>query len=70
MSDLTFRLTYEQVDSIISQQLEQTLKYFEKDLVRPGANIFYYGDDEKDKAEIQRHIDALKLLCEWFKVAD
>lgn len=48
------------------RDLERTLQCFEADMVADCPNIFVYGDPEADKAEIQKHIDAVKLVISWY----
>ena len=50
---------------IIVEELTNTLNHFKRSL---GANdnIFYYNQPEKDDDEIQKHIDALELIIDWY----
>lgn len=60
-------LHYEQVDRIIWKQLEETRDSLTKDL-GAHSNIFVWGDPEADDIEIQKHIDALNLIIEWYRI--
>lgn len=62
-------LDYEQVDRIVWKQLEETRDSLIKDL---GASnhIFVWGDPEADDIEIQKHIDALNLIIEWYRIPE
>ena len=64
----TVKLDGEQVNRIVLNELKDSRKSFIVDLNSENANIFYWENVEMDKAEIQRHIDALDLLIEWFHI--
>ena len=68
----TIDLDYEMVDKIVYKQLLDTQQNFMKDLADYEAgeerNIFFWEDKESDIAEIQRYIEALDLLIDWYKV--
>jgi hypothetical protein len=66
MSDYNVKLSWEQVDKISFDNLKETRETFVRDLNTPNANIFFFDDDEKDKPEIQKYIDALDLLIDWY----
>lgn len=65
MAKFTVELDYEAVDKIIVDQLRDTWQSLKGDL-GAGANIFVWGDQESDDAEIQKHVDALELLLKWY----
>ena len=62
-------LEYEQIDRIVWKQLEATRDSLLNDL---GANnnVFVWGDQEADDIEIQKHIDALNLVIEWYRIPE
>jgi hypothetical protein len=62
-------LDYEMVDKIIWKGLEESRDSLTKDL---GANnhVFVWGDQEADDIEIQKHIDALNLIIEWYRIPE
>ena len=68
----TIDLDYDMVDKIVYKQLLDTQQNFMKDLADYEAgeerNIFFWEDKESDIAEIQRYIEALDLLIDWYKV--
>lgn len=70
----TIDLDYEMVDKIIFESLKSTHESFVYDLeqIKQGksVNVFHWGDDEADVAEIQKHIDALELLIEWYRIPE
>ena len=70
----TIDLDYEMVDKIIFQSLMDTREAFANDLesIKNGksVNVFHWGDDEADAAEIQKHIDALNVLIEWYRIPE
>jgi hypothetical protein len=74
MTGFTIDLNYEMVDKIVFKQLQDSREAFAEDLasINRGAsrNIFVYGNNEEDAAEIQKHIDALDLVLEWFRIPE
>ena len=69
MTKICIELDYESIDNIVQQQLVDTWTCLKQDL---GANnnVFVWGDQEADDAEIQRHIDALELVLKWYSTPD
>ena len=67
MPKFTIDLEYEAVDNIVYNALNETQYNFNKIL---GAlnNIFVVNDQEADDIEIQKHIDALDLILDWYRV--
>ena len=65
MSKFTIEIDHEIADSIVVQEMRHTWQSLKNDL---GANhnVFVWGDQEQDDAEIQKHIDALELLLKWY----
>ena len=72
MSTYTVEVDAETIDKIIIGQLKETYESLVEDLAAYDGgktpNIFFWGEPEKDKAEIQRHLDALKVVIEWYGV--
>ena len=69
MNEYTFKLSYEQVDQIVVGQLVQTLDCLKSDLGN-NRGVFVWGDPDADDVEIQKRIDALELLLEWYATPD
>lgn len=67
MTKFTIELDYEIVDDIVYNALKETRDVLAADL---GAhnNVFVWGDPKADDVEIQKHIDALDLLLDWYLV--
>ena len=65
MSKYTVELDWEIVDNIVVGQLLDTWETLKQDL-GAGKNVFVWGVQEEDDAEIQKHIDALELLLKWY----
>lgn len=65
----TIDLDYEMVDKIVWKGLEETRDSLTKSL---GGNdhVFVWGDQEADDIEIQKHIDALNLIIEWYRIPE
>jgi hypothetical protein len=74
MTGFTIDLDYEMVDKIVFKQLQESRDSFAQDLasIKNGVprNIFFWGNDEEDAAEIQKHIDALDIVLEWFRIPE
>jgi hypothetical protein len=69
MSKISVELDWETVDHIVVGQLRDTWESLKRDL---GANhnVFIWGDQEADDAEIQKHIDALVVVLKWYTTPD
>lgn len=65
MSKLMIEIDHDIADSIVVQEMRHTWQSLKNDL-GAGHNIFAWGDQEQDDAEIQKHIDALELLLKWY----
>jgi hypothetical protein len=65
MTKISVELDVDQFDKLVVEELIKTRKAFLNDL---GANnhVFVYGDQEADDIEIQKHIDSLDTLIDWF----
>lgn len=69
MFKYTVELDWETVDNIVVEQLRSTWESLKEDLGK-GRNIFVYGDQEADDAEIQKHIDAVEIMLKWYTTPD
>lgn len=65
MTKISVELDVDQFDKLVVEQLIRTRARFLNDL-GANANIFVWGDQEADDAEIQKHIDSLDDLIKWF----
>jgi hypothetical protein len=65
MSGYKIELNFEMVDKIVFDELFDTWKRLKSDL-GAGNHVFVWGDEEADDIEIQKHIDALELLLNWY----
>ncbi len=65
MSNYTVELDFEQIDNIVAQELIRCRESWVND-VGAGNNVFVWGDNEADDAELQKHIHAIDLLLEWY----
>lgn len=63
----TIDIDYEMADKIVYKSLKDSRDAFLSDL-GAKSNVFVYNDQEADDAVIQKHIDALNLLLEWYMV--
>lgn len=69
MSKITIDIDAEIADRILVQEMVNTLTALKNDL-GAGNNVFAWGDQEQDDAEIQKHIDAIELLLKWYATPD
>lgn len=65
MTKISVELDVDQFDKLVVEELIRTRAQFLNDL-GANANIFVWGDQEADDAEIQKHIDSLDDLIKWF----
>ena len=74
MSKFTIDIDYELVDKITAQSLIETYQNFKDRIseIEAGGRpaIFEWEDIEHDKVEIQKRIDALELLLDWYCTPD
>ena len=74
MSKFTIDIDYELADKITAQNLLETYQNFKDRIseIEAGGRpaIFEWEDIEHDKAEIQKRIDALELLLDWYCTPD
>lgn len=65
MTKISVELDSEQFDKLVVEELIRTRQTFLNDL---GANnhVFVWGDQEADDIEIQKHIDSLDTVINWF----
>ena len=64
--NVNIELDQDQLGAIIVSDLEDTVFYFEEALLQPQPNIFSV-DAVTDKITIMKHIDAFKLVLDWYK---
>ena len=53
------------IDSIVVDQLTASRQQFLNDL-GANSNVFVWKDQEEDDKEIQKHIDAIDIVINWF----
>jgi hypothetical protein len=74
MSKFTIDVDYEIVDKITVQSLIETYQNFKDRIseIEAGGRpaIFEWEDIQADRAEIQKRIDALELLLDWYCTPD
>ena len=64
--NVNIKINDDQLAGIIVSDLEDTLFYFEQALLQAQPNIFSV-DAVTDKITIMKHIDAFKLVLDWYK---
>jgi hypothetical protein len=71
---MIIKITDDMVDQIVVTQLLTTRDYLSRDLSNIEAGnfprIFDSSDPERDKEQIQEHIDAVNLLLRWYATPD
>ena len=74
MSKFTIDIDYELADKITAQNLLETYQNFKDRIseIEAGGRpaIFEWEDIQADRAEIQKRIDALELLLDWYCTPD
>ena len=53
------------IDTIVVEQLAATRQQFLNDL-GANSNVFVWNDPEEDDKEIQKHIDAIDMVINWY----
>jgi len=68
-SDYNLRVTWEQVDNIVTSELRWSYDSMKADLERRregGGMAIFHLDLEQDVKAIEEHVHALKLVLDWF----
>ena len=68
-SDYSLRVTWDQVDHIVTSELRWSLDSMKADLEsrREGHGMaIFHTDLEQDVKAIEEHVYALKLILDWF----
>ena len=53
------------IDTIVVEQLAASRQQFLNDL-GANSNVFVWNDPEEDDKEIQKHIDAIDMVINWY----
>lgn len=74
MSEVTVKLSYDTVDSIVVEQMRYFKNTMSKDLAnrkskKDGSPIFS-NNKKKDIAEIKKHIDAFNIVLSYYGEKD
>ena len=73
MSKFTIDVDYELADKITAQNLLETYQNFKdriSEIEAGGRPAIFEWEVQADRVEIQKRIDALKLLLEWYCTPD
>ena len=68
-SDYSLRVTWDQVDHIVTSELRWSYDTMKADLEhrREGGDMaIFHTDLEEDVKAIEEHVYALKLILDWF----
>ena len=58
-------ISEDMIDTIIVDQLAASRQQFLNDL-GANSNVFVWNDPEEDDKEIQKHIDAIDMVINWY----
>lgn len=58
-------ISEDMIDTIVVEQLAATRQQFLNDL-GANSNVFVWNDPEEDDKEIQKHIDAIDMVINWY----
>lgn len=58
-------ISEDMIDTIIVDQLVASRQQFLNDL-GANSNVFVWNDPEEDDKEIQKHIDAIDMVINWY----
>lgn len=64
--NVSIQLDPEQISRMVYQDLLETRQYFLEDMEADGPAVFSMNE-VYDKMLIQKHIDALDVLLEWYR---
>lgn len=64
--DVVIQLDIEQVSRMVYQDLLETRDCFLQDMEADGPAVFS-SNEVYDKMQIQKHIDALDVILEWYR---
>ena len=53
---------------IVLNELKTIRSYLAQDLLRDNPNVFFFNEPEKDRLEIQKHIDAMDIVIDWYSI--
>lgn len=68
-SDYSLRVTWDQVDHIVTSELRWSYDTMKADLERRregGGMAIFHTDLEQDVEAIEEHVRALELVLDWF----
>ena len=57
------------IDTIVVEQLAASRQQF-LDYLGANSNVFVWDDQEEDDKEIQKHIDAIDIVINWFATSE
>jgi hypothetical protein len=58
-------ISEDMIDTIVVEQLAASRQRFLNDL-GANSNVFVWNDPEEDDKEIQKHIDAIDMVINWY----
>ena len=58
-------ISEDMIATIVVEQLAATRQQFLNDL-GANSNVFVWNDPEEDDKEIQKHIDAIDMVINWY----
>lgn len=64
---VTITLSDEQLTEVVEQELRDLAKHFESMLENDVPNMFVYNNPTQDKILIKAHLEAARLLIDWYK---
>ena len=63
----TVKLDGDQICELMENELTDLVRHFEEMLQDENPNMFVYGSPRQDKILIRAHLEAAKLLIDWYK---
>jgi hypothetical protein len=58
-------ISEDMIDTIVVEQLAATRQQF-LNYLGANSNVFVWNDPEEDDKEIQKHIDAIDMVINWY----
>lgn len=53
---------------IVLNELKTIRSYLANDLLSDNANVFFFNEPEKDRLEIQKYLDAMDIVIEYYEI--
>jgi hypothetical protein len=63
---MLIEINHDQISSMVFHELQMTLDQFREDMEIDNPQVFSLNE-VADKLQIQKHIEALELILDWYR---